>query len=164
LVCGHTLSDRHCDPNASIPRDAETWLPAVGRVPCRRSIALQNAHVECQRRPVELPARFHVCEPARIGDLGRTRLAGWIDSTPSDDAERFVLSLDDSARSLHELHDGTTARRLRGACVLSGPEGGLSAAEERDAIARGFAPLTLGPRVLRAETAALAALALLAQQ
>jgi 16S rRNA (uracil1498-N3)-methyltransferase len=46
--------------------------------------------------------------------------------------------------------------------VLSGPEGGLSAAEEGDAIAHGFAPLTLGPRVLRAETAALAALALLA--
>ena len=44
------------------------------------------------------------------------------------------------------------------ALVLSGPEGGLSAAEEQAALARGFAPLTLGPRVLRAETAALAAL------
>ena len=41
---------------------------------------------------------------------------------------------------------------------LSGPEGGLSAAEEALAITLGFAPVTLGPRVLRAETAALAAL------
>jgi 16S rRNA (uracil1498-N3)-methyltransferase len=41
---------------------------------------------------------------------------------------------------------------------LSGPEGGLSAAEEDAALAQGFAPVTLGPRVLRAETAALAAL------
>jgi 16S rRNA (uracil1498-N3)-methyltransferase len=42
--------------------------------------------------------------------------------------------------------------------VLSGPEGGLSGTEEQQAIARGFAPVTLGARVLRAETAALAAL------
>lgn len=43
--------------------------------------------------------------------------------------------------------------------LLIGPEAGW-AAEEMDAIAvRGFAPLRLGPRVLRAETAGLAALA-----
>jgi 16S rRNA (uracil1498-N3)-methyltransferase len=41
---------------------------------------------------------------------------------------------------------------------LSGPEGGLSSTEENAAIAQGFTPVTLGPRVLRAETAALAAL------
>ncbi len=41
---------------------------------------------------------------------------------------------------------------------LSGPEGGLSAAEEDVAIAKGFRSATLGPRVLRSETAALAAL------
>ena len=41
---------------------------------------------------------------------------------------------------------------------LSGPEGGLSASEEDAALACGFVPVTLGPRVLRSETAALAAL------
>ena len=45
--------------------------------------------------------------------------------------------------------------------LLSGPEGGLSPQEEAAALAAGFAPITLGPRVLRAETAPLAALALL---
>jgi len=44
---------------------------------------------------------------------------------------------------------------------LSGPEGGLSASEEDAALAAGFKPTTLGLRVLRAETAALAALAAL---
>jgi 16S rRNA (uracil1498-N3)-methyltransferase len=44
---------------------------------------------------------------------------------------------------------------------LSGPEGGLSTAEEDAAMGLGFAPVTLGSRVLRAETAALAALAAL---
>ena len=43
--------------------------------------------------------------------------------------------------------------------VLSGPEGGLSEAEETLALAQHWRPLTLGPRVLRAETAPLALLA-----
>ena len=44
---------------------------------------------------------------------------------------------------------------------LSGPEGGLSPSEEDLAVQHGFAPVTLGARVLRAETAPLAALAAL---
>jgi 16S rRNA (uracil1498-N3)-methyltransferase len=46
--------------------------------------------------------------------------------------------------------------------LLSGPEGGLSAGEEARARAAGFMPRSLGPRVLRAETAPLAALSRLA--
>lgn len=45
---------------------------------------------------------------------------------------------------------------------LAGPEGGLSPQEEAAALAAGFVPVTLGPRVLRSETAPLAALAVLA--
>ena len=45
--------------------------------------------------------------------------------------------------------------------VLSGPEGGLSPSEEAAARAAGFQPVGLGARVLRAETAPLAALAVL---
>ncbi len=45
--------------------------------------------------------------------------------------------------------------------LLSGPEGGLSAAEENAAMAHGFVPVSLGPRILRAETAPLACLSLL---
>jgi 16S rRNA (uracil1498-N3)-methyltransferase len=44
---------------------------------------------------------------------------------------------------------------------LSGPEGGFSPAEEALAMEAGFTPQSLGARILRAETAALAALALL---
>lgn len=67
----------------------------------------------------------------------------------------FVLSLRPGAQPL--------AQAARGGPItlLSGPEGGLSPAEEDAALARGFAPVHLGPRVLRAETAPLAALALL---
>ena len=48
-----------------------------------------------------------------------------------------------------------------GVTFLSGPEGGLSATEEGLALTCGFLPVTLGARVLRAETAALTALAAL---
>jgi 16S rRNA (uracil1498-N3)-methyltransferase len=43
--------------------------------------------------------------------------------------------------------------------LLAGPEGGLAPAETQIAISRGFQGVRLGPRVLRTETAALAALA-----
>lgn len=42
-----------------------------------------------------------------------------------------------------------------------GPEGGFSAEEEQGLLRAGFSPVRLGPRVLRTETAALAALAAL---
>lgn len=48
--------------------------------------------------------------------------------------------------------------------LLIGPEGGLSAQEIAAAEAVGFVPLCLGPRVLRTETAALAAIAVLQWQ
>jgi len=43
--------------------------------------------------------------------------------------------------------------------LLAGPEGGFDAQETGDALRAGFVPVRLGPRVLRTETAALAALA-----
>ena len=43
--------------------------------------------------------------------------------------------------------------------ALSGPEGGLSPAEESMARESAFEPVSLGPRVLRADTAPLALLA-----
>jgi len=44
--------------------------------------------------------------------------------------------------------------------LLIGPEGGLDDSEITQAIAQGFSPLTLGPRVLRTETAPVAAISL----
>ncbi len=44
--------------------------------------------------------------------------------------------------------------------LLIGPEGGWTAEERTEFIAAGWAPASLGPSILRAETAALAALAI----
>jgi len=46
-------------------------------------------------------------------------------------------------------------------CVLIGPEGGLTPEERDIAIGAGFVPVRFGPRILRTETAPLAALAAL---
>jgi len=46
-------------------------------------------------------------------------------------------------------------------CVLIGPEGGLTPAEREIATTAGFVPVRFGPRILRTETALLAALAAL---
>ncbi len=71
---------------------------------------------------------------------------------------RLVLSLEGGARALAQVMAGDAATPV---VLLSGPEGGLSAQETAQALAAGFEPVTLGPRVLRAETAPLAALAIL---
>jgi len=47
--------------------------------------------------------------------------------------------------------------------VLIGPEGGLSEEEQQAAVSAGYEAVRMGPRVLRTETAALAALTLLQQ-
>ena len=70
----------------------------------------------------------------------------------------------DSTPMLLSLREGSQAvaqQRGHNALFLSGPEGGLSPGEEALALEAGFQARTLGPRVLRAETAALTALALL---
>ena len=51
--------------------------------------------------------------------------------------------------------------RQRSIVLLIGPEGGWAPEEQRLAQEQGFLPLALGPRILRAETAAIAALSIL---
>lgn len=78
--------------------------------------------------------------------------------------------LDDWLNARHEtlrlvLQPGASALEQRTApetvALLIGPEGGFSADEIERAEAKSFGPLALGPRILRTETAPIAALALL---
>ena len=70
-----------------------------------------------------------------------------------------VLSLAPGSRPLLQVAATDPAAPL---LLVHGPEGGLSQQEEQALLAWGCAPITLGPRVLRAETAAIAALAAIA--
>jgi 16S rRNA (uracil1498-N3)-methyltransferase len=94
--------------------------------------------------------RLPTIEPLR-------ELPAWL-ALPAPPVRRYVLSLQADARPLARLigADAPDTELL----LLSGPEGGLSGQEEEAARACGFVPASLGPRVLRAETAALSALVL----
>lgn len=67
---------------------------------------------------------------------------------------RLFLS-PDAAQELRQLE------RAQALLLLIGPEGGLSPAEQHRAQSRGFVALRFGPRILRTETAPLAAIAAL---
>ena len=84
-------------------------------------------------------------------------LTEWVKKAPP--GERWVLSLSEGTQSLAQMQGQAAGLPMTPVTVLSGPEGGLSPTEEAAALAAGFAPVTLGPRVLRAETAPLAVLA-----
>ena len=74
----------------------------------------------------------------------------WI-ATPSPVA-RWLLQPEAPPLARHAPPDGPLE-------LLVGPEGGLSERERELALSRGCEPLSLGPRILRAETAPVAALA-----
>jgi 16S rRNA (uracil1498-N3)-methyltransferase len=106
------------------------------------------------------------CGANRVPTIEPVRsLTAWIRDTSglAVHGDRLLLSLREN--SMPVMQALTTNEGLIAAPVwfLSGPEGGLSKAEEEAAIEAGFRPASLGPRVLRAETAALAALTLLTQ-
>lgn len=81
-------------------------------------------------------------------------LATLLDSTPDTDTLDLMLA-PTAAQSLGQITGGNHIR------LLIGPESGLSANEIERAAAAGWQALTLGPRILRTETAGMAALAAL---
>lgn len=58
-------------------------------------------------------------------------------------------------KSLREVLKGSDAKSI---AVFIGPEGGFSQSEVDKAVSEGITPVTLGPRILRTETAGLAAI------
>ena len=107
------------------------------------------ASEQCGRN--RLPLIHHI---VTLGDWLRKNQDEGDNDAESD--SRLLLSLREGARPLAQVAAGSGALTF-----LSGPEGGLGPAEEAAALACGFSPVTLGPRVLRAETAPLACLSLI---
>jgi 16S rRNA (uracil1498-N3)-methyltransferase len=146
--------------DALIEKATELGVACIQSLVCERSVLRLSG--ERAQKKVE-----HWCGVAVAASeqSGRTRvpqiaavrsLPEWLQGLPRDDAtRRFVLSLRDAVPF-------DPAEVAGPALFLSGPEGGLTAAEESAARAAGFTPLSLGPRVLRADTAPLAILAALA--
>jgi len=96
---------------------------------------------------------------------GRNRLA---DVAPVQDVHRWLARPAAGTRILLSPRaDASLAQWVRATpaqdvTLLVGPEGGFTEQEDAAALAAGALPLSMGPRVLRTETAGLAALAILA--
>lgn len=105
------------------------------------------------------------CGGNRVPPVHRVlTLAAWLQARAATaTGPGLLLSLRPGAQGVRDaastpVPGGVSGEADSGVTFLSGPEGGLSATEEQTALACGFTPVTLGPRVLRAETAALSAL------
>jgi 16S rRNA (uracil1498-N3)-methyltransferase len=97
------------------------------------------------------------CGRNRLPELAAPRdLQEFLGSEAAAGATRILLS---PAASLHI----GAIKPVKKLTVLIGPEGGLAPEEAQAAVAQGFVAVQLGPRVLRTETAAIAALAALQQ-
>jgi 16S rRNA (uracil1498-N3)-methyltransferase len=120
-----------------------------------QAIAMASSE-QCGRNRV-----LQVCSPATL-----SQAIAQLSVSPLQ-AARWVLSLAPGNRSLQEMMQTLKTPQEAGQSMmseiilLSGPEGGLSPAEEAQAIAAGFVPVSLGKRVLRAETAPVAVLSAL---
>lgn len=95
---------------------------------------------------------------------GRNRLAPvaaplefreWI--SQQDLHKRVILT----PRATESLADWARHQPAQALSLMVGPEGGFSDEEEAEALRHGALPLSIGPRVLRTETAALAAVSIL---
>jgi 16S rRNA (uracil1498-N3)-methyltransferase len=81
-------------------------------------------------------------------------LVDWFADNVSEDELQLILRAD--ARDAMPTLDP----RGKAVTILIGPEGGFSEAEYEHATAAGLQPVRLGPRIMRTETAALAALSI----
>jgi len=94
------------------------------------------------------------CQRNRIPTINSSQsLSSWLDSVNAE--AKFVL------HHRSEVALESYAQKPRSVALLIGPEGGLSEAEIILAEKKDFAPLRLGPRVMRTETAPIAALSIL---
>jgi 16S rRNA (uracil1498-N3)-methyltransferase len=103
----------------------------------------------------EQSGRNRLAELMPLQDFGR--YIGQPADGPRGDGRRILLS----PRATQSLAGWARATAPQAVTLLIGPEGGFSPDEEEAALAQGALALSMGPRVLRTETAGLAALATL---
>jgi 16S rRNA (uracil1498-N3)-methyltransferase len=143
-----------------VQKATELGVSRVVPVLAERSVVKLDAKQRLRKREHWQAIAVSACEQCgrnRVPEVGEPMALGdAIAALPPGDS-RFLLAADGDA-SL-----ATSAQRnpLSPVVLLIGPEGGLADNETSHARAQGFSACRMGPRVMRTETAGLAALALL---
>ena len=143
-----------------IEKAVELGVAAIQPLAAARSVVrLSGERLEKRQ------AHWHGVVVAASEQCGRNRLAQLLPMTDmqpwlaaSTGTTRILLS----PRATGSLAGWARANAPQAVTLLIGPEGGLTPHEEDAAVAAGALSLSMGPRVLRTETAGLAALAVLA--
>ena len=140
-----------------VQKSTELGVTRIAPLSCQFSVVRLDASTRLRRtqhwRAVAIAAceqcgRNRIPDVQPIGDLAEVCRA-------SNEQLRLML-LPEAPESLADLAAGA-----RTVALLVGPEGGLSGREQLLAQSSGFRPCRLGPRILRTETAPVAALAAL---
>lgn len=141
----------------TLQKAVELGVKAVQPVVTRRTVVRLDADRRQRRRAHWLGVVMSACEQCRrcrlpqVGEI--LEYPEWIGASRDREAMKFILDPEGGQR----VRDLPTPDRP--VLLLAGPEGGFEPAEREAALAAGFVPLCLGPRILRTETAAVAALA-----
>jgi len=178
LAMGMPANDRM---DALIEKAAELGVYAIQPLMCERSVLRLDSERAAKKVAHWQAVAVAACEQCGRSVVPRVHpvmtLTAWLSASSAQGAaredeavRRGVLSLREAISlpawlSADRGADGLapSARIATGLSYffLSGPEGGLSASEEQAALDAGWTAITLGPRVLRADTAPLAALSVI---
>ena len=141
----------------TIQKAVELGVAAIQPVISNRSVVRLDA-----ARGAKRVAHWQAVAIAACEQCGRNRVpavrpvmsfTSWLGEAPPHGMQGLLLS----PRATITLR--AMQRPRASVTLLAGPEGGLAPEEQQAAERAGFTPVRLGPRVLRTETAALAALA-----
>jgi len=144
-----------------VQKATELGVTAVVPVLTERTVVKLDA-----RQSERKLAHWHGIAVAACEQSGRDKIPDIVAPLSLSD---FLCAIDPQTTRL--LLSPTGTQRIndlkapeRKIAVLIGPEGGLAETEQRAAIGAGFMAVRMGPRILRTETAAVAALTLLQHQ
>lgn len=139
-----------------IQKATELGVQAIQPVLTERSVVKLDARQSAAKHAHWRGIAIAACEQSgrnRIPEIGRAlELRDWLATRSGDGA---CITLD-----AHATVPLSGLARAQAVTLLIGPEGGLTYHEREAARSAGFEARTLGPRVLRTETAAVAALSI----
>jgi 16S rRNA (uracil1498-N3)-methyltransferase len=164
LACGMPANERM---DTLVEKATELGAAAIAPLVTARSVlrvAGERADRKAQHWQAIAQAACEQCGRNRVPPVAAPQpLADWLARPLPAGHAGLVLSLDPAAPPLGRWLTGQAAPPA-GLVLLSGPEGGLAPHELEAAQHAGYQPVSLGARVLRADTAPLAALAIIADR
>jgi 16S rRNA (uracil1498-N3)-methyltransferase len=147
--------------DALVEKATELGVARIQPLVCERSVLRVAADRAVRKATHWRAVAIAACEQCgrnRVPEVAEPmRLGAWLDGPEGQRHGRWLLST--AADAAPWPPAASDAPQV---LVLSGPEGGFTATEEAAARAAGFEAFSLGARVLRADTAPLAALAWIA--